>query len=205
MYYFICVIIGYLTGCVNPSYILGKLKRVDMRRSGTKNLGASNAFISLGRGWGVFVMLFDIFKSLLAVFICSLLFPELALAGIVAGSSCVLGHNHPFYLGFRGGKGLASYGGFVLAISPTLFFLLLFFCLTIAFLLNYGCTIALTASLIFPVLAGIKFNSIAAFFIVAICSASMFYKHTENLRRIKAGEERQFRAFIGKYILQKNK
>ena len=148
MSYFFCVLIGYFFGCISPSYIIGKLKRTDLRRLGTKNLGASNAFLQLGRAAGAFVMLFDIFKSLFAVILCGALFSELELSGLVAGSACVLGHNYPFYLGFKGGKGLASYAGLVLGISPPLFLLLLTLCLIVAFVFNYGCFVALSAAII---------------------------------------------------------
>ncbi len=202
MYYLCCAGIGYLLGSVSPSYILGKIKKVDLRSSGTKNLGASNTFMHFGRFWGAFVMLFDILKAFVAVKVCQFLFHELAFAGLVAGSASVLGHNYPFYLKFKGGKGLASYGGFILGVSPPLFLMLLVSCVVLAFIFNYGCTIALSAAVLFPILVGIKFGSAIAFIITAVCSVSLFYKHTENLRRIRAGEETKFRAFIGKYILK---
>lgn len=205
MYYLCCAGIGYLLGSISPSYILGKIKHVDLRRGGTKNLGASNTFMHFGRGWGIFVMLFDIFKAFGAVLACRFLFRELVFAGLVGGGACVLGHNYPFYLGFKGGKGLASFGGFVLGVSPLLFIILLVLCLILAFIFNYGCVIALSAAVLFPVLVGIKFQSIVAFLIVAVCSVSMFVKHTENLRRIKLGEEPKFRDFIGKYVVKNKK
>ena len=203
MYYLCCAGIGYLLGSISPSYIIGKIKRVDLRQGGTKNLGASNTFMHFGRGWGVFVMLFDIFKAVGAVVLCRMLFRELVFAGLVGGGACVLGHNYPFYLGFKGGKGLASYGGFVLGVSPLLFIILLALCLVLAFIFNYGCVIALSAAVLFPILVGFKFHSAIAFLIAAVCSASIIFKHSENLRRIKAGEESKFRDFIGKYVVKR--
>ena len=202
MYYLCCAVIGYLLGSVNPSYIIGKIKKTDLRSSGTKNLGASNAFMHFGRFWGAFVMLFDILKAFAAVKLCQLLFHELLYAGLVAGSACVLGHNYPFYLKFKGGKGLASYGGVVLGISPLLFLLLLVGCTVLAFIFNYGCVIALSAAVLFPFLVWIKFGSALAFVIAAICSVSVFFKHTQNIKRILSGEETKFRAFISKYVIK---
>ena len=202
MYYACCAGLGYLIGSVSPSYILSKIKHVDIRKSGTKNLGASNTFMHFGRFWGIFVMLFDIFKAFAAVKLCQWLFGELALAGLVAGGFSVIGHNYPFYIGFKGGKGLASFGGWVLGVSPLLFVILLVLCLALAFIFNYGCTMALSAAVIFPILAGIRYGSVMAWLVAAVLSASLFIKHTENLKRIKAGEETKFRAFIGKYVLK---
>ena len=205
MYYLCCAGIGYVMGSVSPSYILGKVKKVDMRKSGTKNLGASNTFMHFGRFWGIFVMLFDILKAFFAVKLSQLIFHELVFAGLVSGSFAVIGHNYPFYLGFKGGKGLASYGGFVLGVSPLLFLMLLISCLICAFILNYGCVIALSATIIFPFLTWAKFGSVAALAIAAICSISVFLKHTENIKRIRTGEETKFRSFIGRYILKLKK
>ena len=202
MYYICSAGIGYILGSISPSYILSRLKKVDIRKDGTKNLGASNTFMHFGTFWGVFVMLFDIMKAFFAVKICQLIFNEIAIAGLVAGCASVLGHNYPFYLKFKGGKGLASFGGLVLAVSPLMFLMLLVLCITVAFIFNYGCVLALSAAVLFPVLTGFHFQSIAAFLIAAVCSASVFYKHTQNIKRIRAGEETKFRAFIGKYVLK---
>lgn len=202
MYYACCAGLGYLFGSVSPSYILSKIKHVDIRKSGTKNLGASNTFMHFGRFWGVFVMLFDIFKAFVAVKLCQWLFSELAFSGLIAGGAAVIGHNYPFYLGFKGGKGLASYGGWVLAVSPLLFVILLISCLILAFIFNYGFTMALSAAVLFPVLVGIKYGSVIAWLIAGLLSISLFIKHTENFKRVKRGEETKFRTFIGKYVLK---
>ncbi len=207
MHYLGCAALGYAMGSISPSYILGRVKKVDMRDSGTGNLGASNTFMHFGRFWGIFVMLFDIFKAFFAVKLSEFFFRELVFARLVSGAFSVLGHNYPFYLGFKGGKGLASFGGFIMGVSPILFCILLLLCLMLAFIWNYGCTIALSAAILFPVLAGIKYGSVTAFLISAVCSMSVFYKHTENIKRILSGEETKFRTFIGKYLIKikKNK
>ncbi len=205
MYYVCCAGIGYAFGCISPSYILSKIKKVDIRKSGTKNLGASNTFMHFGRFWGMFVMLFDILKAYFAVKLSQFIFQELALSGLVAGTAAVMGHNYPFYLKFKGGKGLASFGGFILAISPLMFLCLLIGCIAIAFILNYGCMLALSAAALFPVIVGISYGSIWAFLITAVCGINVFFKHTQNLKRIKNGEETKFRMFISKYVLKLTK
>jgi glycerol-3-phosphate acyltransferase PlsY len=201
MDYLTCAGIGYLLGSISPSYIISKTKRTDMRLSGTKNLGASNTLLHFGALWGALVMLVDISKSYLAVKICNALFGGLPLSGVLSGAFAVIGHIFPFYLKFRGGKGLASFGGLVLATDPYLFLILLSLCLIIALVLDYGCAIALSGAILFPVLVGIRHSSLATFLITAACGACIIYKHTENLRRIRTGEEKGLREFIGKYIL----
>ena len=205
MDYVFSSLIGYALGCISPSYILSRAKNVDIRKSGTKNLGASNTFIHFGRFWGIFVMLFDILKAFFAVKICALLFPRALYGGLVAGCAAVIGHNYPAFLKFKGGKGLASFGGLVLGISPMMFLSLLILSLTIALIINYGCVVALAASALFPVLVGVHYGSIVPLIIALICSASVFYKHSKNIGRIKRGEEIKFSHFVKRYVAKKSK
>lgn len=205
MNYIFSGLIGYGLGCLSPSYLLSVIKKVDMRKSGTKNLGASNTFIHFGPFWGIFVMLFDILKAFIAVKICSHIFPHAIYASLVAGCAAVFGHNYPFYLGFRGGKGLASFAGLVLGLDPMMFLILLLLTLIIAFILNYGCTMAYSASVIFPFLIGIHYLDPIPVLIALLCSASVFYKHSENIGRIRRGEETKFTDFIKKYVVKMKK
>lgn len=205
MNYLFSALIGYALGTISPSYVLGRAKRVDMRKNGTGNLGASNTFINFGPLWGIFVMLFDILKGFFAVRIAAAVFPLTVYAGLVAGACAVLGHNYPFYLGFRGGKGLASFAGLILGVSPLLFVILLAITTVIAFILNYGCTVSFSSSLLFPIMIGVYHRSLIPALIALVCSASVFYKHTENIGRIRRGEETKLTDFIKKYVLKLKK
>ena len=117
MAYLISAVLGYLLGCSNMAYWLGLIKKVDIRNNGSGNLGASNATVLLGWGAGVIVALHDIGKAVLAVFLARLLFPETEAVGAAAGVAAVMGHIFPFYLKFKGGKGLASFWGLILALN----------------------------------------------------------------------------------------
>ena len=205
MDYVFSSLIGYALGCISPSYILSRAKNVDIRKSGTKNLGASNTFIHFGRFWGIFVMLFDILKAFFAVKICALLFPRTVYGGLAAGCAAVIGHNYPAFLKFKGGKGLASFAGLVLGISPMMFLSLLILSLTIALIINYGCVVALAASVLFPIIVGIHYGSPIPLLIALICSVSVFYKHSKNIGRIKRGEEIKLTHFIKRYVAKKSK
>ena len=203
------LIIGYLLGSVSPSYIISKKKNIDLRKSGTKNLGASNTFMSVGKKWGMFVMFFDIFKAFLAVRLSRFLFPQSVLAGVISGSAAVMGHNHPFYLKFKGGKGIAAFGGFILGFSPMMFLIMLAVCLVIAIIANYSCMLSFSAAIIFPFLATYKLWAdgasigmlVAGFLVIMVPMISVIVKHRENLRRIKSGEEHKFSAFLSKFVL----
>lgn len=203
MEYFICGCIGYGLGCLNPAYFISKWKHKDIRNTGTGNLGTTNTFINFGKGWGCLVLLFDMMKAFLSVKLCGWLFPELMLAGVVAGCLAVIGHIFPFYTGFHGGKGIASFAGFVLSVDVLLFLALLAIGCIVAVLINYGCGISFAASVLFPFIYSYKLQSAAAFIILSVCSAVIIYKHIDNVRKIKAGEEMPIHQFLRNYVLRR--
>ena len=144
------LVIGYLLGAISPSYLISKKKKVDLQKEGTKNLGTTNTIMILGKTYGAFVMFFDIFKAYMAVRICQILFPRLVIAGIAAGGAAVIGHNYPFYIKFKGGKGIAAFAGFILALNLKHFIILLTVCLAIAIISNYSCMLSFSAAITCP-------------------------------------------------------
>lgn len=118
MHFVICAFIGYLIGNINPAYIISRLNGFDIREHGSGNAGASNAVITMGKRVGLFIALFDISKGAVATLIGARLFPRYALAKIISGSFCILGHIFPILMNFYGGKGLASLAGMILSYSP---------------------------------------------------------------------------------------
>ena len=84
--------IGYLIGCISPAALLAKRKNVDLKKEGTKNLGATNTALILGKASGIFVMLIDILKSILSAKLTQMLFPQISYAGMLACIGCILGH-----------------------------------------------------------------------------------------------------------------
>lgn len=183
------VLLGYLIGNVNPAYIAAKLKGFDIRKSGSGNAGASNAVITMGKGVGAAAAIFDIVKAYFAVRIAVFLFPQLKLAAELSGTACIVGHIFPAFMGFRGGKGLASLAGVVLAFSPELFVLMLLGAVVIAFLTDYICFVAITAAIAFPMLYGIMTGCLAGVLVYAVIAVVMPCKHIRNLRRIANGTE----------------
>lgn len=197
----ICVVIGYLLGCINPAYLISKMKDKDITNRGTGNLGTTNAFINFGKVYGVLVLICDMGKAVLAVVVSRYLYPDFLLGGIVAGSMAVIGHILPFYNGFMGGKGVASFGGLVLISDWKLFLLLLAVGCIAALFFNYGCSISFTAAILFPVLYGVKTGNILVFLVLVLCSILLMYKHLENLRKIKEGAEPPIREFLYTHIM----
>lgn len=203
MEWILCIVIGYGLGCISPSYLLSIWKKKDIRKLGTGNLGATNAYMNFGLKGGTFVLLFDFFKAFFAVILSSYLLPDIPLAGVLAGAAAVLGHIFPFYVGFKGGKGIASLGGFVLAMDWRCFLFLLTAGVLFALILNWGCCISFLASVLWPFFCGAKMHSPVAFAIVAVTSLCIIYRHMENIRRIRSGTEQPVRTFIRKFILRR--
>ena len=110
--------IGYLMGCISPAAIISKIKNVNLRETGTKNLGATNTALVLGKRAGMMVLIVDILKSIMSAKLVKVLFPQAVCAGMIACIGCILGHCFPIFLGFQGGKGLAAFAGMVLEYNP---------------------------------------------------------------------------------------
>lgn len=185
MYYLLIILAAYLLGCSNMAYYLGKLKDVDMTKAGSGNLGASNTTVLLGWGAGVIVGIHDIAKAALAVFLAELLFPELAFAGAAAGVACVLGHIYPFYLKFKGGKGLASFIGMSLILDWKVAAVAILLLVLVTVVTQYIALGTLTVSVTVPVGIAIVTQSLWVPLILGIATAVMFFKHIDNIQRIR--------------------
>ncbi len=189
MDYLISGVLGYLVGCVNPSYIISKQKGFDLRKRGSNNAGGSNAFITMGPMIGVFCMLFDLVKAYVVVKLVAIFISSLKLAALIAGVTCIIGHMFPVFMGFKGGKGLACIGGSILAYKPWLFLVMIVILGGIAFLIDYICFVPISASITFPIIYYILESNLTGVLIICIASVAVLWKHTENLKRIHAGTE----------------
>ena len=184
-----CILIGYFIGTVNPSYIIAKIRGFDIRDNGSRNAGASNAVILLGKTIGVLCALLDIAKTVFAIWLAQKLMPEFMWGYAVTGVACALGHIFPFYMKFKGGKGLACLGGIILAFDWRVFLIMLTSEIIIALAINYICFVPLTASVVFPIIYGIMRKDWWSALILCILTLVIFWKHKENLVRIKNGTE----------------
>ncbi len=194
----IFILISYIIGSVNPAALIGKLKRTDLKRCGTGNLGATNAAIIFGKAYGALVMLFDISKAFVCVKLAEGFCPEWEAAKILCGSAAVLGHIFPFYLKFRGGKGLAPYAGMILGLDPILFLILLFICAAFMIIGNYGVFMPWSAGILFPSLCIFRSDSIVYIMTAFAISALVMIKHFPNLKKALRGEDIKVREVIKK-------
>ena len=185
----VCILIGYLFGNFSPAYLLGKTKGYDMRKEGSGNLGATNAFLLVGKYAFFITAALDILKAFLAWKICESLFPSVPAAGQIGGTACIIGHMYPVFLRFHGGKGLASLGGVILAWRWEWFFLMLGIAILLAFGTRYVCLVAPTMSLVFPGCYYWKTSFLLGTLILLIPSVTIFIKHWGNFVQIYEGTE----------------
>ncbi len=196
MGYFVAILLGYLIGCSNMAFYLAKLKGVDLRASGSGNLGASNATILLGWYSGILVGVHDIGKAALAVMLAKLLFPALPYVDAAAGVACVLGHIFPFYLKFKGGKGFASYLGMTLALNWKFALIVMASVVVITLITDYIVVGTMTTIIATPTYLGITQKSWLLALILLIATGVILYKHWENFGRILKGTEIGLRSTI---------
>ena len=189
MQYLLAIILGYLLGCSSMAYYIGKFKETDIRTAGSGNLGASNATVLFGWSAGVAVALHDIGKAVIAVIAAKWLFPQLEYAGAAAGVACVLGHIFPFYLGFRGGKGLASYFGMVLALNWKLARIIGAVIVLATLITDFISVGALSSIVVAPVYTFFTTHNLILVAILGVATMVMFLKHWENIIRIAKGQE----------------
>ncbi len=184
MGYVIVVLLGYVVGCSNMAYWISRWKQVDMRGNGTGNLGASNAAVVLGWGAGVTVAVHDIGKGFLAVLLAKLLFPQLPYAGAVTGVACVIGHIFPFYLKFKGGKGLASLIGVAAALDWRVAMAIAILLVAVTVITDFIALGTIAVSVATPAGLWVTTRDWMVVLIMAVATVVMIYKHAENVRRI---------------------
>jgi glycerol-3-phosphate acyltransferase PlsY len=193
------LLLGYLLGCIQSAYLLGRLVGgIDIRQHGSGNAGASNITSTLGVKYGVIVGLVDILKGALAVLVVKWIFPEMPELAYLAGLMAVIGHMFPFFMGFRGGKGVAALVGMMFGVDWKLGVLFVLLVAVPAFLTDYIVSGSFTTFIALPVITYLKGFSIYLLVISLVLTVVCFYLHRDNIKRILTGEELKIRAVLFK-------
>ncbi len=193
-------IIGYFIGCIQSAFIVGKIVgKIDIREHGSGNAGMTNVTRVLGAKAGIFVFVFDILKGLIAFNLCNFIFGGSlflsggsVLYGVYAGFGAIIGHDFPFYLKFKGGKGVATTLGFLLFVNPTVAIITYIIGFIVAFTSKYISLASLVMTFVFFLLMIIVKMPVEEIFIMAIVMFLCYYQHRENIKRLIKGEERKF-------------
>ncbi len=209
----LCLVIGYAFGCFQTSYIYGRLHGIDIRKHGSGNAGTTNSLRVLGKKAGAIVLICDVLKTGIAMTLVRLLFREqyadiMYLLVIYAAAGTILGHNFPFYLGFKGGKGIACTVGFVFFFHPYLIIPQVIIFFGVFFATHYVSLSSLTGELVL-VAEMIIFGQMGVFgmtqgtlnelyVVTALLAALAFWGHRKNIQRLIHKEERKI------YLTKKN-
>lgn len=211
----ICVFVGYCFGLFQTAFFYGKMHGIDIREHGSGNSGTTNALRVLGTKAGLIVFFGDCLKCILAVLFVRLLFGEshpdvIKLLGLYAGAGAILGHNFPFYMHFKGGKGIAATAGMVIAFDPlfTVVGVVVFFgTFFTTHLVSLGSLLVYAVLMIMLVVCGqmgyfegmSQASLVEMYVVFALLLVLAFWKHRENIVRLLHGEERKT------YLSKKNK
>lgn len=201
----ICMAIGYLFGLIQTSYIYGRMHGIDIRTQGSGNAGTTNALRVLGKKAGAITFLGDACKCIAAILLVRLLFgsryPDiLPLLSVYTGAGVVLGHNFPFYLNFKGGKGIAASGGMMLAFGDWRIFLVSLFAFILAYsITNYvslGSLVLYTCFMVQIIIFGQRGDfglsgsaRMELYVLVGALTLMAFWQHRANIGRLIRGTE----------------
>jgi len=184
---FLVICAAYLLGSISFAYLAGRSRGIDLRTVGSKNVGATNVFRTLGRTIGIAVMALDIAKGVIAV--------ELANATttspwpLIAAAAAILGHVFPVWLGFRGGKGVAVAGGAMIGLVPLAALIVIVIWVIVVAATRYVSVGSIAAAAVFPFLVLFVGASWPVVIFATGASIMLVVRHRANITRLIHHEE----------------
>lgn len=196
LFYVIAPLVLFLFGSIPFGYLAGKINGVDLRQHGSGNIGATNAWRVLGKGWGSFAFAGDFFKGLIPLLVLQYLTKSWPQGNtqqglmILSGLAAVLGHNFTPWLGFNGGKGIATSAGVLAALLPITFALSLATWIIVTQLSRMVSVGSIAACAVLPVATAIFYPGQWLFFAFSLLTGLLgTWRHRSNIARIRAGTE----------------
>lgn len=187
----LAIVLAYLLGSIPFGYLAGRARGIDIRTVGSRNIGTTNVFRSLGKGWGVAVLVADVGKGLAAVLIADAL-TDGAGWPILAAAAAVIGHVAPVWLRFKGGKGVAVAAGALIGLMPLASLILVGGWVVIVLVTRYVSVASIAAAVAFTPLAWALGYGWEYLVFAAVVSALVLWRHRGNMKRLAAGEELRF-------------
>jgi glycerol-3-phosphate acyltransferase PlsY len=190
----ILVVCAYLVGSIPTGLLLAKaFGGVDIRSTGSGNIGATNVYRTMGRKVGILTLVGDCLKGVVPVVAASVLGLSVAWIAVV-GLAAFLGHVYTVFLGFKGGKGVATALGVFLAVSPLAVLAALAVFSLVLYKWRYVSLASVTSAALMPSLVALIDKKPAMVGMSLAIAALVIYKHKENIQRLKAGTENKFKA-----------
>jgi len=202
--YIVTALGAYLIGSIPTGFLVARAKGVDIRAVGSGNIGATNTMRVLGKPAGIFVMIVDAAKGFCTCVLAAIYF-DCCVPGpdyfddaywilskrlmLIAGICAVLGHNYPFWLKFKGGKGIATTAGVYLALAPAALGIALAVFILTVLITRYVSLGSIVAAIVLPVAVWFtEGNLFLEIVTIALCALAI-YKHKSNIKRLMAGTE----------------
>lgn len=185
-------VVAYLFGAIPFGLLVAKSRGVDIRTQGSGNIGATNVFRVIGKGWGIFTFALDALKGFIPAFV----FPRLAGLdaewGVLFGIVAILGHSFPVYLRFKGGKGVATSAGMLLGVAP-LAVGVGFACWALCMVLSrYVSLSSILAAIAVAVTVWIQDKGLVINIALTVLSLLIIWLHRANIKRLLNGTENRF-------------
>jgi len=203
--YILIALGAYLLGSLPTGFLVARAKGVDIRTVGSKNMGATNVFRVLGKGPGIMVLLVDVLKGWVAVTLARYwvrhlsgweagdgLWSNPASASIVAGLAAILGHNYTCWLGFKGGKGIATTAGVIVALVPWAFLVGLITFSICLLATRFVSVASIMAAATLPFATWFTTHNPSLTAVTGAMGALAIYKHKANMQRLLNGTENRF-------------
>ena len=200
--HWIIPLFGFLLGSIPFGLILGKLKGIDIREHGSGNIGATTVFRTLGKKIGITCLLLDFIKGFVPVLVAIKLTPDDPhgqTIEVVTALAAILGHNYSPWIGFKGGKGIATSGGALAALMPAAVVLLILIFIIVTKITKYVSVGSITTAVALPLLTiyGSYYHGKIAdgtwnkplFIFSLVAGALAVWKHRANIARLRAGTE----------------
>lgn len=193
---FLIALGAFLLGSIPTGYLVARSRGVDIRQHGSGNIGATNVFRTLGKPLGIFVFVVDALKGFAAVWLAQHFLPG-DWSGIIAAVAVIAGHNYTPWLGFKGGKGIATSAGVLLALMPLAVLCIAIVWFAVFFATRYVSLASICASAALPLSVtalwwtGLGGNAPLLGFAILI-SALAIWRHRSNIQRLRNGTESRF-------------
>lgn len=200
----VVVVLGYLLGSIPAGYFAGRRAGVDIRNTGSGNIGATNVTRVLGKRYGYLVFAVDFLKGLAAVRLSIFMarqthfhLTSLELVGIVAAVACIVGHAFPVWLRFRGGKGVATSAGALFGLMPFAAVVGAIIWIIVFVVTRYVSVASVAAAIALPlvifIMISLSQGHTGALFYFSVCIAAVVvWRHRSNLSRLARGTEPRF-------------
>ncbi|MEX6494878.1 glycerol-3-phosphate 1-O-acyltransferase PlsY [Fusobacterium animalis] len=193
MAFFCLIILSYFFGAIPSGVWIGKIfKNIDVRDYGSKNSGATNSYRVLGAKLGIAVLIIDVLKGYIPLYIASkfnLKYNDLVILGLVA----ILAHTFSCFISFKGGKGVATSLGVFLFLAPVITLILLVIFILVVYFTKYISLGSITAAFLLPIFTFFTHRDTYLFTLSVVIAIFVIYRHKTNISRLLSGTENKFK------------